>query len=756
MERQVRLLATLLVLLGPVACGRRPQLASTPVQMVHVAVPAMVTSETSVDPAGRKALEDLVSWIASRESLDVEAVILAGTFGLTPPAGAAPASAAEGPADASTSSPLSESPVVTIARILAGVPANIPMFIVPTGRTLAANETLPGALAATQQAIRPLQAELAKHGRTMRDLTACYAASTADGCSATLPGRSVRLVAFPAFALPGAENERLKFRPDQQKWAELFRNTLGTGAAGDRTVVIAPSSSPGEANWSSNDLRGNWMLAARRAVAVLGASPAPPPARTAYDAERGWQASNIEGRWFLTPPLFGVAGQRPAHGVSVVRIGDQVAQVQPVWYTPAASAFAFAQPVDVQRREWARSLWELGNLTPLTRAATFFIALLAAFLTVAAVWQIPAPDEEAEIKLTVNAQTSTAPGQTTTVVIPEPLVKKWAPAQMLQQNLTKTVMAGLGGLAVATLTLENLEQNGDVQAFYVVWFVLLFLILLVGSSAVRSFAEGVRAVMHVPLKRGLRRLPSGLALSSVTAIDVFFNLIQGKNQLKSSFWAKEIKQLQEDALGAVDAVCENLQQTIVAELKKQQVKVESDEVRVSVSVLSADKQRLFYVSQTRRSVSRDFKAASVAYVSVYASRVRWYVSTYAPRMEEITILANGNGTIPGKRMLKDHFQEREQDYTAFIVFPIPHRPLGRIRAGLHISFKTADQMTKIWTKIPTDPSTDLDVYKNADHLLDEGTSVDVLLKQSVTVIQSVLGNFNERVFDSGPREPRRS
>jgi len=759
-----------------------------PVRLVHASLGDDLTGPQTA-AAADVALRNLVQWVASGTDAEVEALVLTGSFG------------APGVDPAAT--------VKRLFEILKDAPAGIPIYVVPGGRPLGAGETLTAALKADTDVILELQKQLQSNPagpRAMIDLSECYRNAAADGsgCVARPPGRQVRFVGYPAYPLPtltpsATPNEALA--KEQEQWRGIFQKAIALNA-GANTVLISPLTTPVASHWTGVN-QAAWMAIARSARTAMGVDAAGTRLRPAYEADEPWTESGLEGRWLLAPPLLTANGgdRGAAQGASLVTIAaDGTLAREVFWYEPPALAFrasVAAPPPGPSATGWlgrvtaaAAYLWRLGNtLEPLPRASMFFIALLAAFLTVAAVWQIP-PATTGTVTITTPAAAGT-PQAGTTVAIPQALMDKWAPASLLQQNLSRTVLSGLGGLAVATLTLETVGQanKSDAQAYYLVWFVVWFLLFLFLSSAIRSGVEGLRALAYVgrqqpvpsasvgvDLKRLLRWLPSvpRLRWFAIVASDAFFNLVQGKNELQNIIWAGEIRNLHEDVILAIDRVAEHLRAGIFEFLTTQTIPVDPPvaggpapqnakpqlaDVRVAVSLMSEDQKSVYYVSWPIESSAKEFGPNSVAYVAVAGGATRWWIDGME---KDATIVLYDNTAgeltqLPKQQLiLKDYFASRARDYKSFALFPIPSRPADAVgkRAGLHISFKHKNALRVLWGNATSQGA---DCFARHAEMLDSTPpELERLFRQSIHVMESVLRSFNEEVFKGAMRSRRRS
>jgi len=484
-----------------------------------------------------------------------------------------------------------------------------------------------------------------------------------------------------------------------------------------------------------------------------------------------------------------------------------------------------APPPPIARGEFWRWLWDLGGSTDLLQTTVIAIAALAAFLTVVEVWQIPAAT--ASFSPAAPAKGGARGGENATEAqVQSPNDRKGdKPASLLQSNFTTTVLSGLGGLAVVSL-LDSLQASradgNNVKAYYVVLFVLFFSIFLFGSAVLRGLGEALRSRVAIPYDIPLPRaweksdgenteehLPEWLSyrfrrfwrwlLSYRTTIlvllDTSFNVVQGKNQLQSAVFSEKIVELQRSLVRTVDQVRESLAEEILHAIKGlNEVEEEhpsAEDVRVNISILSADGSSVYYVSRDPKSLPRPFGRHSIAWLSIVAGVARWCKMdddgklSYYP--ETLLIGDQDQGLLPdsGPHLLTNYFEYRpEPDYKAFIVLPIPWLARGEEgqyrRAGIQISFAEREYMDAIWgglehrTKVNGHRMELIPSYKQWEDLLDlpahkgafkeektnDGTifikdpGFHAALHQAVKVLEEALRHFNDTIFEEVIRPER--
>src|SRR5437867_7221446 len=212
-----------------------------------------------------------------------------------------------------------------------------------------------------------------------------------------------------------------------------------------------------------------------------------------------------------------------------------------------------------------------------------------------------------------------------------------------------------------------------------------------------------------------------LRLPLVVLVDTFVNRIQGRNQTLTSVFEKLVIDEHENVVGVIDTIRRQLKNRIDAELtdkkkaaagagKAPAAQASPTDVRVNISVLSADGSTVFYIAATAGSAVKEFTRRSVAWVSVVTGKIRWYLKTYktdADKFSKIVLYDNRAETIPDDEkliMLQSHYQPRDEDYEAFVVFPVPWPRRGRddrrVTGAIHISFRNESDFQAVWSINP--------------------------------------------------------
>jgi hypothetical protein len=548
---------------------------------------------------------------------------------------------------------------------------------------------------------------------------------------------------------------------------------------------------------------------------------------------------------YLAPPLSLKKQENSvlqARGFTTVTLLSDGPQTRFYWYDGLTAAFTPDFPIAPGFAErshrpslthrisaWLVWLWRVN--TSLDRVATFLIALLTAFLTVVALWQIPPPDDPLAKK-----PASADPKDAAAAATPAPS-GTGGDSSPFSTRFGKTIIAGLGGLAVSEVAkaLGNETLAPDLKWYYIICFISFFFVLLLGLNLLRASAEALRsrvAIIHYPLARVPR--PKGKAGDGVhgadkkkgkfapfrdglsywflrilqwffslrvpvlTFFDTFINLIQGKNQTTTQAFTNELIDQQRNVIRVADTIRKKLQGRVQSKLELAAAKAAADaekqnpaaaqpanaqtprvgQVRVAISVLSADRTNVFYISRTTGSSLTPFPKVSVAWVSVFTGLIRWYESFYQGK--NILLFDNTDSTIQGvpcQLRLDDYYENRHADYEAFVVIPVPHPQRSfdskYVKGAIHISFATNEDFAKIWNQtymgrdvhvvpvpppltavaapvVPTPAAPAPPVpYPDPDHVLDGWCSdleIQTALNDAVAVLGELLHGFNEIIY----------
>ncbi len=711
------------------------------------------------------------------------------------------------------------------------------------------------------QFFQDVQTKMSNADVRLHNLTGCYGskAGTISDCSPDIPGTAYRMIGFPSFSYKNKEIGSEKNPPLQTALFKTFRDLLDQATKEGKKVIIAthtpeiddpyflardryagvrPAASLDTdkdnprspySTWNvQKALLDEWTkaLASDTVVAVL-AGHLHDRHKEIYQQPYSW--STLKGhqmgyrKLFLAPPL-SVKNQDgspiQARGFSVVSLKNEHLTNRFYWYDSLTASFTpepqrevshlhnrswlariFGLPRWFWRHAWdlLRWLWYLDlNDNDLERACVLFVALLAAFLTVIAISQIPASDSPAAKKPDDDKDKKEKPAPD-----PSPFTSKFA----------KTILGGLGGLVFADLakSLTGKQLSNDAKCFYIVWFILLFIFFLLLWSAIRSLVEAVRsrvAVIHYPLARRphiprtlTRRGESerwfrlkqwvvdwfwrivdwmtywimrivnwffSLKVPALTFLDTFINLVQGKNQTGTAFSETVIDQ-QRNVIRVADTIRRKLHFLLQTKLNESDVKqgkpLAQRHIRVNISVLSADQSNVFYISRTAGSALLPFTKISVAWVSVFTGRIRWYETGY--RNKNVLLFDNSDKTIPDAPkavMLDAYYEYRHDDYEAFIVIPVPQpqRAFGTnyVKGAIHISFSSKTDFSEIWqnrsvdilssTSVAQQPQQTATIpYPQPDDMLGAWCGDDrirTMLNDAVAVLGELLRGFNEIIY----------
>jgi hypothetical protein len=693
-------------------------------------------------------------------------------------------------------------------------------------------------------------------GVHLHNLTACYAASGgSSSCYADVPKTSYRLIGFPSYSFKN-QGGKSSNNDEQARQFEMFRGLLDqTRQAGKQALILThvpeiddpyslaqdryaakppdPSNDKDPKNprsaWSTwnvtTKLLNDWKSVLESdAVAGVLAGHLHDSHKEIY-SEYNWSTGNDHRlgfrKLFLAPPI-AVKNQDgspiQARGFSLLILEPNHIGGLLFWYNPQTGEFK--KDPHSQRHDKATGGWRWPNPIPwiwqldtsdskLIRLAILLIALLAAFLTIVAIWQIP-PAENPLVAKKGGQDSASAPSQDAA----SPPVN----TSPFASNFGKTVIAGLSGLAVTEIakSLGGEKPSDGSKWFYVVWFILFFFVLLLLLSAIRAGAEALRAmtvIMRYPLARGPNRRsvevqPAGgkqrakvkswhtfidwfsywwlrflhwvfsLRVPLLTFFDTWINLIQGKNQTMTRYFAEEIIDKQRNVIRVVDTIRKDLTKLIEHELGPQETV--TSPVRINISVLSADQSNVFYISRSAGSARLAFNKRSMAWVSVFTGEIFWYESSWKPAdkgegttgdkgedktgdkvrgklgalYDKTVLFDNSKGVIAGdedKILLVSHYQPRHEDYEAFVVFPVPwpQRGFGSdyVKGAIHISFRREVDFEKLW-KLHL-PSGSPPVYPQGHHMLEDWCrhgDLRAALTNSIAILGELLRGFNEVIY----------
>jgi hypothetical protein len=644
-------------------------------------------------------------------------------------------------------------------------------------------------------------------GVHLHNLTACYGASGgSSSCYGDVPKTSYRLIGFPSYSFKNKNKDGKAGNNDEQaKQFVMFRALLDQARqAGKQALILThvpeiddpyalaqdryaakppdPSNDKDPKNprsaWSTwnvtTKLLNDWksVLESDTVAGVL-AGHLHDSHKEIYRAAYNWSTENDHRlgfrKLFLAPPIaVKNQDQSPiqARGFSLITLEPDHIEAVLYWYNPQTGEFkpdAHSERHDNVSGGWRWSnpiswMWQLDQSDSLlVRLAILLIALVTAYLTVVAVWDIPPADNPLAPKK--GGDQSAAPAHAIT--------------SPFASDFGKTVVLGFGGLAVAEIAkaLGSDQPSPGSRWFYVVWFVSFFFMWLFGMGLLRAVAEGLRAMVAIPryslarraenrptpeshpgvdpqtgqarkaqgLERSQRELGDrlisvwtywlgrffhwvfSLRVPLLTGFDTFINLIQGKNQTMTKVFTDTIINQQRNVIRVADTIRKDLTRLIEQKVRASSkssssaVTLVTSPVRVNISVLSADQSSVFYISRSPGSALQIFPRRSVAWVSVFTGEIRWHKSSWTDKDKEqkykkIVLFDNSGDNIAGagEILLYQYYQSRHQDYGAFVVLPVPwpQRGFGSdyVKGAIHISFHGESEFETIWPKV-TDRST---------------------------------------------------
>lgn len=687
------------------------------------------------------------------------------------------------------------------------------IYWVPGNNDVAGESSRTDSLAMADE-FNTLVAQRLRNGVTLQNLTACYTGR--GSCSADVPDTRYTLVGVPTVSFK--KSPTAADTAAQEAVLDRAASLAAAEAARGRRVLLAthipemddpyirsqelyrgvpaPRPTLSASAWNVSDSTfARWKrLVESRDVAAVLAGHFHDSHREVYRPPYRWAESSPlradPDKLLLAPPLSVKnqdASPYQARGFTLVRIfADDEVERQIYWLDPTTGSF-----VPEPRRDGRgggtgeprsrlrvpnvfRWLWDLADgATALARAAVVALALLFAFLTVAALWKPGTRPTEGR-------------GDATPAV---PVPRN----SLFEGNLASTVWAGLTGIAaVSILTNEYWERSSlSAPAFYVVWFTTLFLMLLLLDAFWTAITEGLRsrtasARFIAPRKgepwlrywahRGWSWVLSlrGVAL---VAFDSFSNVLLGRASSANVVWEERIVDGQRMILRAADRIREEITTALHAAILKESsdsppALTVQQQVRVSISVLADDHKSVFYISSAAGSLSRQFTRTSVAWVAAYARVPRWWFASYEGR--GITLFDNTKGVLPDTPTiplpLEGFVESREHaDYRAFIVIPIPwrrrHLSAETRRGLLHISFGHEEWMKLLWKKIDPAPAPppngdSIDPYADSQRLLDpenlENEALRSVIFQALNVLAELLNEFDQEIFETRLRVQRGS
>lgn len=728
------------------------------------------------------------------------------------------------------------------AKLFAEALATSPIediYVVPGNNDIATESAMPGALSYFAKVLDAVVAHLntLKSRVRLHPLFGCYSGGANDSCVVDVANTDYRVIHFPSYPFKnGTKADETANATPQSELFDTFDRVLADAAALHKRVILVAHEpdlddpyavaqsrfagvkrvrpAVGDRTSASGvwnlpvDLMNRWRdaLASDAVVAVL-AGHLHDSHKEIYRQPYAWSSGDSFrrdiGKLFVTPPL-AVKNQDTspiqARGFSLLHLSDSGVQRRLYWYDDVTHVFAADDPTGptspTPRGFFARQerkfkagvlwLWKLEGASSLERFTIIAIALIAAFLTVVQIWQIPFPDNLVVRKPKASGDASTPKDQrtasNTSTFDPSPYAS----------NFGKAVMYGLGGLGVETVVKSFGGANSSAadKQYYIVWFAVSFFTLLVSGALLRSVTEALRSrfamTYFIPLPQALvprttdewslkwnlrrlwhwilywsvriRRFVFSLKVQVLTGLDTFINLIQGKNQTVTRVFTVTIIEQQRNIVRVAELVRRELNDVIERKLIRD-FPDDVPVVRVNVSVMSEDWSNVFYVAYAPGSAAREFGKRSVAWICAYTGVIRWYVTSFksSGAFDKLVLFDNARGTVAGDEKeisMKSHYEDRNDDYEAFVVFPLPWPQRAAdspyVRAAVHVSFGKESHFRHIWPAAKIDESRgaylkeDLEAWCRDTKGHD--TEVGTVLRHAVSVLGELLRGFNEDIF----------
>ncbi len=466
----------------------------------------------------------------------------------------------------------------------------------------------------------PIPARLMERVRTraleagvrVHDLTSCYTqpAAETETCRGEVRGTAYRVIGLPSVA---------GLSPDSALAAMARLAAMeADGREDGRLLVLAAPLAPAD---SAGRL---WEMVTSRPYAVAALTGTRGGARSA-------------GAYHVRTPSLGNPPSGPAAAapwVSLVTLSGQR-----VGHEALAPPFrrAAAAPVAPARRGWLGRLLGLGDrLGEPARTAVFWIGLLAAFLTVAALWKVPElvrdpprPAGGAQPNASVGAGAQGAAG-----------AAQPASDSVFTTNLGRTVLSGLTGVALVALLKEIWGISGAAgQAFFVVVFIVSFFAFLLFSALSRGWIDASTSLstryqapdlsgVSSPRWRHVRAWWKARRSARLVFSDSFVNVLFGQGRTRAAIWEDRFQESQRRALGAVRAIREEISAEVRNALQRSGIAAGPDAFRVNVSVLAEDGSEVFYIATDPNSKAKVFGKKSMAYVTAVSRQARWWRKPY--------------------------------------------------------------------------------------------------------------------------------
>jgi hypothetical protein len=518
-----------------------------------------------------------------------------------------------------------------------------------------------------------LVAQRLRNGVTMQNLTACF--TGAGSCSVDVDSTRYTVLGIPTVSF----KNKKRLADDSVAQAAIMARAealVAAEAARGRRVLLAThipeiddpfvrgqqlyAAAPPSRSWLaasawnvSDSVFAGWKRTVESpAVAAVLAGHFHDSHREVYERPYAWAESSAlradPSKLLLAPPL-SVKNQDTspiqARGFALIRLYADSVDRRMYWMDAAGHFVEAARPVAARSRRGGgaeddddpaalrpRWLWHVGDtLGNPGQMAIFLLGILIAFLTVAALWEVPEPRPSTR---------AAAPAAADTVVAAS------SPGAIFASNLGRTVLGGLTGVAGVALLQDVLGTGGGsgAKAFFLSVFITYFFWFLVVSALLRGFTAGLQARVTTPPRsvqltgvaqpglRRFRRWLQGFYRPLLVGVDTAANVLFGRGLRQAEIWETRFSDMQASLVRTIDITRRDLSRTVGAALNRARYRgvQPGTDYRVNVSLLGESAPETFYVSAEGGSLDRVFGAASLAFVSIHSGEARWWKIDYMP------------------------------------------------------------------------------------------------------------------------------
>jgi hypothetical protein len=410
-------------------------------------------------------------------------------------------------------------------------------------------------------------------------------------------------------------------------------------------------------------------------------------------AVRGPGVAHPAWKFVRTPPL-GASASAPARGFSWIALRAGAPRVSRVSFDPGGGGFTrnaegTGQPAPPNGR--LARLRELGApMGEPARTAIFWMSVLTAFLTVAALWKVPdtvvetttvnqvgaggAPAAGTTIAADGAGATTTlagtAPAGASTQVVSQTVSQVTSgQSGVFDTNLGRTILSGLTGIAVVTVLKELWGISGTAgQAFFVIIFIIFLFGFLLLSAILRAVIDAFQSrvatgYQSVEISRSkhpwwtrLRLWAGSYRPTGVIFGNTFTSVLFGQAGPQSLVWTRRYFALQQSLLAGVDSVREEVSDAVGQALRDAgfpDARAERD-YRVNVSLLESRGLYTYYISSARRSLAKVFGDKSVAWLAIRSGEARWWKLSYENDHDHLhsKLRLRGTGSMVPRRAIR--------------------------------------------------------------------------------------------------------